>query len=366
MSERFDIVVIGAGIVGLAVARALALRGRQVLVLERHRAPAQETSSRNSGVIHSGIYYPTGSLKAVLCVQGRQMLYDYCARRQVAHSRCGKLIVAQASQRPALDALQARALSNGVGSLQSLSGAQVRSLEPEIECAAGLLCPDTGIVDVHELAYAYLGDLEANGGLLASGAAVQGVRRSGSGFTLRVRSGDESSELACGAVVNAAGLEAVDLLRCIDGYPAQRLRKAWFAKGCYFTLGGLRPFTHLVYPMPGEAGLGIHATLDLDGSTRFGPNVVWVDAPEYSVEMSLASEFYAAIRSYWPALPEGSLQAGYAGVRPKLVGPGTAAADFEIEGPAAHGCEGLVNLLGIESPGITASLAIGERVAGMI
>ncbi len=365
MDDQLDAVVIGAGIVGLAVARALALRGRAVLVLERHALPAQETSSRNSGVIHSGIYYPASSLKARLCVAGRARLYEFMEHRGVAHRRCGKLIVAQEGQQRALELLQRQALQNGVTDLVALSGAGVRDYEPALRCAAGLWCPSTGIVDVHELAQALIADLEAAGGTIAYRTVVQSARVGTGAARLLCLGGDEPVEIESALLVNAAGLAAVELLRRFAGYPAPLLRTAWFAKGNYFSLAGAKPFRHLVYPMPDEAGLGIHATLDLDGATRFGPNVEWVDRPEYAVDPRKADEFYGSIRSYWPDLADGALQPGYAGVRPKLVGPGAKAADFVIEGPEVHGCAGLVNLLGIESPGLTSCLAIGEYVASL-
>jgi L-2-hydroxyglutarate oxidase LhgO len=366
MDDRFDAIVIGAGIVGLAVARALALRGREVLVLEQHALPAQETSSRNSGVIHSGIYYPAGSLKARLCVAGQGRLYEYLEHRGVAHQRCGKLIVAQEGQQKALEALRRQAAQNGVTDLVPLSGAEARDYEPAVRCVAGLWCPSTGIVDVHELAQALIADLEAAGGRIAYRTAVESAR-TGTGETrLLCRSGGESIGISGALVVNSAGLAAVRLLHSFAGYPAQLRRAAWYAKGNYFSISGAKPFRHLVYPMPNDAGLGVHATLDLDGAVRFGPNVEWVDSPEYSVDPRHAAEFYSSIRSYWPALDDGALQPGYAGVRPKLVGPGAKAADFVLEGPDVHGCAGLMNLLGIESPGLTSCLAIGDYVSNAL
>lgn len=350
---------------GLAVARAHAMRGSQVLVLERHRSPIQETSSRNSGVIHSGIYYPTGSLKARLCVRGRELLYAYCGDKGIPHSRCGKVIVAQGSQVPGLDLLHAKARANGVDDLRMLTKSEVHLLEPEVVADAGLLSPGTGIVDVHEFAFSMIGDLESHDGTLAYESLVEEVDLSADGASLLVRSGDERTELHCRMLVNAAGLDAVPLLTRMTGYPQVLLRRAYYAKGNYFSLAGARPFRHLVYPMPNEAGLGIHATLDMDGSVRFGPNVEWVEQPEYEVDSASAAEFYESIRSYWPALADGGLQPGYAGVRPKLVGPGSAAADFVIEDSQIHGCRGLINLLGIESPGLTSSLALGEYVADL-
>jgi L-2-hydroxyglutarate oxidase LhgO len=292
-------------------------------------------------------------------------LYEFVEHRGVAHRRCGKLIVAQEGQQPALEALQRQALQNGVIDLVPLSGTEVRQYEPMVRCAAGLWCPSTGIVDVHELAQALIADLEAAGGSIAYRAAVESARVGTGPARLFCRSGDELVELESALVVNSAGLAAVGLLHSFAGYPVQLLRTARYAKGNYFSLAGAQPFQHLVYPMPNEAGLGIHATLDLDGTTRFGPNVEWVDSPEYGVDPRHAAEFYGSIRSYWPGLADGALQPGYAGVRPKLVGAGAKAADFVIEGPEVHGCAGLVNLLGIESPGLTSCLAIGEYVAGV-
>lgn len=338
----------------------------ETLVLERHSRPGEETTSRNSGVIHSGIYYPTGSLKARLCVRGRDMLYRYCEERGIGHQRCGKIIVAGESQVSGLRALHERAIANGVTDLTMLDAEQVKQLEPQVRCAAALLSPSTGIIDVHELLLALLGDLEASGSALVLRSVLQLARSDGEGIIVEVSGEDgSSSELRCRWLVNCAGLSALDMLKKIDGYPSSRLRRPYYAKGNYFACHGVRPFRRLVYPMPNEAGLGVHATLDLDGTTRFGPDVEWVDAPDYHVDPHRAESFYGAIREYWPDIPSGSLQPAYAGVRPKLVGPGAGAGDFEIEGPAAHGVAGLINLLGIESPGLTSSLALAERVADL-
>ena len=361
--DSVDVVVVGAGAVGLAVARAVALAGFETLVLERHARPGQETTSRNSGVIHSGLYYPTGSLKAGLCVRGRALLYDYCRQHHVPHKRCGKLIVANDAQIHALRALHERALKNGVSDVSLLTGEEAARLEPEVRCTAALLCPSTGIVDAHEYVFALLADLERANGALVLHAAVHDVDATDDRFIVRVESGGALSELRCRWLVNCAGLSAVQLLQRIRGYPSTRLRRPWYAKGNYFSCHGVRPFKHLVYPMPDEAGLGIHATLELDGTVRFGPDVEWVDQPSYEVDAARAQTFYAAIREYWPSIRDGSLQPAYAGVRPKLVGPHSSAADFEIETSRDHGLKGLVNLLGIESPGLTSSLALAERVA---
>lgn len=364
--ETVEVVVVGAGVVGLAVARALALAGHETVVLERRDRPGLETTSRNSGVIHSGIYYPTGSLKARLCVRGRSMLYEYCTQRGIAHQRCGKIIVASESQVPALRALHQKAIDNGVTDLTMLDGSQVALLEPLVRCAAGLLSPSTGIIDVHELLLGYLGDIESHGGVLILKSVLLGARVEQGGFVLDVLSDGEESQLQCRWLINCAGLSAAQLLHKIDGYPAQQLRRSYFAKGNYFSCQGLRPFKRLVYPMPGSAGLGIHATLDLDGTTRFGPDVEWVHEPGYNVDPARAQSFYEAIREYWPSIPANVLYPAYAGVRPKLVGPDSIAADFVIEDVHEHGVEGLINLLGIESPGLTASLAIGDHAASLV
>ena len=361
--DAAEVVVIGAGVVGLAIARSLAQHGLETLVIERHSRPGEETTSRNSGVIHSGIYYPTGSLKARLCVRGRDLLYDFCAGRGVQHQRCGKIIVAGESEVSGLRALHAQAIANGVTDLVELSAAEVRQLETEVRCAAGLLSPSTGIINVHELMLALLADLEAADGLFVLQSTFREATAVDNGFVVSVENDGSSTQLRCKWLVNCAGLSATTLLKHISGYPADRLRAAFYAKGNYFACHGVRPFRRLIYPMPNNAGLGIHATLDLDGTTRFGPNVEWVDAPDYRVDPAAAASFYEAIRQYWPTIPRDSLQPAYAGVRPKLVGPGAAPGDFEIEDPSHHGVAGLINLLGIESPGLTSSLAIGELVA---
>jgi L-2-hydroxyglutarate oxidase LhgO len=364
--DSTDIVVIGAGVVGLATARALAQLGRETLVIERHARPGQETSSRNSGVIHSGIYYPTGSLKARLCVRGREMLYRFCEERNIAHMRCGKIIVAREQQIPALSSLYNKALENGVEDIRMLNAGDVRELEPEVACAGALLSPSTGVVDVHELLLALLGDVEAHGATLILRAELQRARAVSGGIVVTVDSGGASSDMYCRWLVNCAGLNAVELLRRIESYPADRLRPSYYAKGNYFACHGARPFKRLVYPMPNQAGLGVHATLDMNGAVRFGPDVEWLEQPDYIVNATRAEAFYAAIREYWPGIPEGSLRPDYAGVRPKLVGPGCIAADFQIETDADHGVPGLINLLGIESPGLTSSIALGEMVASIV
>ena len=370
--EDVDAVVVGAGVVGLAVARALAQARREVLILEAENAFGTGVSARNSEVIHAGIYYPTGSRKARWCVRGRQLLYAFCASHGVAHQRCGKLIVAtRAEELASLDALEATARANGLDglhgddALQRLSAAQAQALEPALHCVGALLSPATGIVDSHGLMLALLGDAEAAGATLAVCAPVTGGRITPQGIELDV-GGEQPMALRARTVVNAASLGAVALARALAGLPPQQLPGAWLAKGCYFTLPGRAPFSRLVYPAPGAHGgsghLGVHLTLDLGGQARFGPSFEWVDAPDYTVDPAGAEAFYAEVRRYWPALPDGVLQPGYAGLRPKITGPGEAAADFRVDGPAQHGVPGLVNLFGIESPGLTSSLAIAESV----
>jgi L-2-hydroxyglutarate oxidase LhgO len=361
--EAVDAVVIGAGVVGLAVARALALAGREVWVLEAEAAFGTQTSSRNSEVIHAGIYYPPGSLKARLCVRGRQMLYAYCAARGVAHRRLGKVLVAaDSAELPILDGYARKAAANGVP-LERMSAAEVRRLEPAVRAVAGLWSETTGILDSHGLMLALLGDAEAAGATLAVRTPVARVRVLERGFEVQT-GGDEPVALRCRLLVNAAGLSAQRVARAIDGLDAAHVPPTYYAKGHYFALAGRSPFSHLVYPMPDAAGLGIHVTLDLGGQCRFGPDVTrWLDEPDYLFEDGLEATFEAAIRRYWPDLPDGALRRGDTGVRPKVTGPNQAAGDFLIQGPATHGLEGLVNLFGIESPGLTASLAIAHEVA---
>ncbi|MBV1732807.1 MAG: NAD(P)/FAD-dependent oxidoreductase [Hydrogenophaga sp.] len=367
--EQVDVVVIGAGVVGLAVARSLALAGREVMVLEREAAIGTGTSSRNSEVIHAGIYYPQGSLKALLCVHGRQTLYAYCAERGIAHRRCGKLIVANTvSQVEALPAIQDKAERNGVRDLRLLTRVEARAMEPELECLAALSSPSTGIVDSHGLMLSLQGDLENAGGLVACHSEVDALRFKTSGIQVLMLDG---TVLLARGVVNAAGLRACDLARRTQGLPACHVPKAWFAKGSYFTLSGRSPFERLIYPAPDPvahlAGLGVHLTIDLGGQAKFGPDVQWTDDPDdLLVNPADAKGFYTAVRQYWPSLPDGALLPGYAGMRPKISGPDEPAADFRIDGPDVHGVPGLVNLLGIESPGLTSCLAIGEHVAAML
>ncbi len=366
MTDTADCVVIGAGVVGLAVARALAQAGREVIILEASDVIGNETSSRNSEVIHAGIYYVPGSLKGQLCVAGKKLLYRYCEERGVPHRNCTKLIVAtNQAQHGALAAIRANALGNGVDDLELLSGAEAKALEPNLHCVAALLSPSTGIVDSHGLMLAYLGDAEAHGAMLAFNSPVVGGQVADNAITLEV-GGAEPMRLACRTVVNAAGLHAQRIARSIVGIPSQSIPPAHLAKGNYFSLAAKPPFSRLIYPVPEPGGLGVHITIDLAGQARFGPDVEWVDRIDYNVDPRRADKFYAEVRRYWPELPDGSLQPAYSGIRPKLGPAGTPAADFMIQGPPEHGVRGLVNLFGIESPGLTASPAIANRVVEML
>lgn len=363
--DKVDGVVIGAGVVGLAVARALIQaapdHAREWLVLEAADAIGTGTSSRNSEVIHAGIYYPPGSLKAKLCVQGRDMLYAYAQERGVSHQRCGKLIVAtHADQLPALDAILQKAQANGVTDLVLLNAEQAQTLEPALSCVAALHSPSTGIVDSHGLMLSLQGDFEHAGGIVVLNSPVAGAACGEDGIVLRMADG---SELLAQTVINAAGLTAPWLAKSFQGLASQHVPQAYFAKGNYFTLSGQSPFSRLIYPVPEAAGLGVHLTLDLGGQAKFGPDVQWVDSPnDLLVSAEHEQMFYSAVRKYWPALNDGALQAGYAGIRPKISGPHDESADFCIQGPAVHGVKGLVNLFGIESPGLTSALAIGDAV----
>lgn len=363
--DKVDCVVVGAGVVGLAVARALALQGREVIVLEAADAIGTGTSSRNSEVIHAGIYYTQGSLKARMCVQGKQMLYAYCEERGISHKRCGKLIVAtDASQIPQLQAIQAKAAVNGVGDLEWLSAEQAQALEPNLACVGALLSPSTGIVDSHALMLALQGDLENAGGVVALNSPLAQAECAQGAIFLEASDG---TALQAATVVNAAGLHAPDLARRFKGLDAMHVPGAWYAKGNYFTLSGRAPFSHLIYPVPQAAGLGVHLTLDMGGQAKFGPDVEWVESPsDLVVDPRRGDAFYSEVRLYWPALADGALEPGYAGIRPKIHAPNAPARDFVIEGPGVHGVPGLVNLFGIESPGLTSALALGDYVAAMV
>jgi L-2-hydroxyglutarate oxidase LhgO len=361
--ERVDCVVIGAGVIGLACARALALAGREVIVLESAGSIGTATSSRNSEVIHAGIYYPPGSLKAVLCVQGRQLLYRYCGEHGVAHRRCGKLIVAtNDAQIATLHKIKAHALANGVDDLRLLGEAEAKAMEPALRCVAALHSPSTGIIDSHGLMLAYQGEAEDRGAMLAFNSPVLRGEIRGDGIVIEV-GGAAPMQVSARSVVNSGGLHAQHIAASLAGFPPQQVPPTHYAKGNYYSLSGRPPFTHLIYPVPEAAGLGVHLTLDLAGQARFGPDVEWIAEIDYDVDLQRAAGFYEAIRDYWPGLKDGVLQPGYAGIRPKLGGPDQPAGDFVIQGPNEHGVPGLVNLYGIESPGLTASLALADRVA---
>jgi L-2-hydroxyglutarate oxidase LhgO len=380
--DSVETVVIGAGVVGLAVARALALAGREVMVIEKERAIGQGISSRNSEVVHAGLYYATGSLKAKLCVRGKEMLYAYCAERGLPIEQCGKLIVAtEASQLPKLEKIAAQAKANGVP-VQRLNRDDARALEPQLECIAALLSPSTGIVSSHDLMTSLQGDLENAGGIVALATEVQEVRflkqNSPLAGILSAQSAMNSGlsgecvEIGFQHLINASGLSAPLLARRMQGLDAQHIPQDYYAKGNYYSLSGKAPFKHLIYPIPEAAGLGVHLTLDLGGQAKFGPDVQWLEGItdpaqiDYSVDPRRADAFYADVRKYWPGLQDGQLTPSYSGVRPKISGPSESAADFLISGHAQHGIAGLVNLFGIESPGLTSSMAIGELVADLI
>lgn len=370
--DQVDTVIVGAGVVGLAAARALARAGREVLLLEALDAFGQGTSARSSEVIHAGLYHAPGSLKARLCVAGREALYAYAAERGIGHRRCGKLVVAtESAQAGALEAMRARAAACGVEGLELLDARAAQALEPALHCAAALWSPVTGIVDSHALMLALLGEAEDHGALLALRSPVERVRViAGGGFEVEV-GGAEPMRIGARALVNAAGLHACALARAIDGLDPRHVPAPHWARGHYFACSARAPFSRLIYPLPEPGGLGIHLTLDLGGQARFGPDVQWLPvaprgAEDYAVDPALAGAFERSVRRYWPALPAGTLQPAYAGIRPKIAGPGEPAADFRIDGPARHGLPGLVNLLGIESPGLTAALAIGEHVAALL
>lgn len=369
MTERVDCIIIGAGVVGLAVGRALARTGREVIVVERENAIGTGVSSRNSEVIHAGLYYTPGSLKATLCTRGREQLYDYCRSHGVGHSNCGKLVVATSmDQHEALAAIAAKARANGVP-VDELGAAQAIELEPNLHCTRALLSPTTGIVDSHGLMLALQGDLEATGGLVAFESAFESAEVTPDGIVVRT-GGGASMEVLARTVVNSAGLHACHVARRIDGLPAKFIPKPGFGKGSYFTLSGKSPFSRLIYPVPPTNSLGTHLTLDLGGQAKFGPDYEWlmIDDPseiDYTVDPARAEACYADVRHYWPDLPDGALQPSYSGVRPKIHGPGEPMPDWRIDGPQVHAVPGLVNLLGLESPGLTSCLAIGDYVAAL-
>lgn len=378
--DRVDALVVGAGVVGLACARALAQAGLEVVIVERETQFGSGVSARNSEVVHAGLYNPPGSLKSRLCVRGARLLAGYCAQRGISHRRCGKLLVAtREADVGALESLAARARDNGVEGLQRLTRAQALALEPELTCQAALLSPGSGIVDSHGLMTSLLADAQAAGALLAVTSGVAGAARDGDAWCVRTRTGDDGEEFELEArwVINAAGLDAQAVAASIDGFPVASISQRHLAKGHYFSLAGRSPFSRLIYPMPVDGGLGVHLTLDLGGQAKFGPDVEWLTddaagpsvpgrALDYRVDATRAAAFAAEIRRYWPGLPESALVPAYSGIRPKLSGPGAPWADFRIDGPAQHGCAGVVQLFGIESPGLTSAMAIAEEVAAIV
>jgi L-2-hydroxyglutarate oxidase LhgO len=361
--ERIDCVVIGAGVVGLACARALALAGREVVIVEAQNAIGTETSARNSEVIHAGLYYPNDSQRARFCVAGKHRMYEYCAERGIPHKRIEKLVIAiDDDELPAMEKLMANAARNGVEDLQPLDVAQAQRMEPALACAGAFLSPSTGIVDSHSLMLALLGEAEDHGAMLALSSPVVSGEVRPDGILLRT-GGEEPMEVLATTVVNAAGLYAQKISGSIEGIPDDTIPPIHYARGVYFTLTGKAPFTRLIYPMPVAAWLGVHLTLDMGGAAKFGPDIEWIDSVDYTVNAERVADFYPSVRRWWPGLKDGALQPGYAGVRPKLYAKGEPAADFVVQTEDVHSVTGLINLYGIESPGLTSSIAIGEHVA---
>jgi L-2-hydroxyglutarate oxidase LhgO len=360
--DKVECVVIGAGVIGLAIARRLARAGREVIVLEAAEGIGTVTSSRNSEVIHAGIYYKAGSLMARMCVAGKRALYAYCREHGVPHRNCGKLIVATSpKETERLQSIKAHAEANGVDDLQTLTRHAARVLEPALNCEAALLSPSTGIIDSHAFMLALRGEAEDAGAAFAFHTPLRGGRVDAHGMVIDA-GGDAPMSLQCRLLVNAAGLNAASVARGLHGMPLDLIPPAYLAKGNYFSCSARTPFSRLIYPVPEPGGLGVHLTLDMAGQARFGPDVEWVDSIDYAVDPARAEKFYPAIRRYWPGLPDRSLMPSYSGVRPKIVPPAVAVQDFLIQGPRDHGIDGLINLFGIESPGLTASLAIAEYV----
>jgi len=361
------VLVVGAGIVGLAIGREAALAGHEVIVVEAEAGIGSGTSSRNSEVIHAGLYYPTGSLRERHCARSRRMLYAYCASHGVPHAKLGKLVVAcRDADLGALEKLLAQARRNGVEGLRMLSGAEATAMEPALSCLAALHSPETGIIDSHRYMLALLGDIQDAGGVLALRTPVERFARSRAGWEVHF-GGSEPGLVAVDAVVNAAGHGAQKLARASEGYPPQRVPRLVLVKGNYFSYAGRPAFSRLIYPVaPMPGGLGIHVTLDLAGRMRFGPDAQWIDDYDFNVDPSRAAAFYVAVRTFWPDLPDGTLAPDYAGIRPKLTGPGEPPADFVIDAPPDHGVARLVHLFGIESPGLTAALSLAEEVVAKL
>jgi L-2-hydroxyglutarate oxidase LhgO len=361
--DRVDCVVVGAGVIGLAVARRLARSGREVIVLEEAEGIGTVTSSRNSEVIHAGIYYPAGSWMARMCVAGKQALYRYCDEHGIPYRNCGKLIVATTqAETEKLQSIRVHAEANGVTDMQILSGEAARALEPALNCDAALLSPSTGIIDSHAYMLALRGEAEAAGAAFAFYTPLERARATADRIELEA-GGEAPMSLACDLLINAAGLGAPAVARSIEGMPIELIPAPYLAKGNYFSCSARAPFSHLIYPVPEPGGLGVHLTLDMAGQARFGPDVEWIDRIDYAVDPARAEKFYPAIRKYWPTLPDGALMPSYSGIRPKIVPPAVARQDFLMQGPRDHGVAGLINLFGIESPGLTSSLAIADHVA---
>ena len=362
-----QVLVVGAGVVGLAMARAAALKGHEVIVAEATKGIGNGVSSRNSEVIHGGMYYPSGSLRAYHCPRGRRMLYEFCASHGVPHRKCGKLIVAtEDAEVSKMEAILKQGIANGVEGFELIDGATARKMEPALHCVAALRSPETGIIDSHQFMTALRGDLEDRGGMIAFDTRIERISHNQSGWMVHF-SGSDTGELAVDAVINSAGLGAQALARNTETYPQERVPRLVMARGNYFGYAGRPVFSRLIYPAPRiDGGLGTHVTLDLAGRMRFGPDVEWIDEENYDVNPARAQSFYASIRRYWPGLPDHSLQPDYAGIRPKLTGPGEPAADFMIEGPAQHSRPGLIHLFGIESPGLTSALSLADEVAGYL
>jgi L-2-hydroxyglutarate oxidase LhgO len=361
-----QVLVVGAGVVGLAVARAAAFAGHEVIVAEAADAIGTGVSSRNSEVIHAGLYYPTGSKRAYHCPRGRRMLYDFCASHGVPHRKCGKLVVAtNDNEAERLETIIKQARINGVEGVEMIEGAAARRLEPALACTLAMNSPETGIVDSHRYMLALEGDLEDRGGVIALNTPIERLAQAGGGWQVHFGGADPQS-ITVDAVVNAAGLGAQKLGRATEGYPAERVPRLFFGKGSYFGYAGRPVFSRLIYPVPIPGGLGVHVTLDMAGRMRFGPDVEWIEQENYDVDASRAAAFYARIRDYWPGLPDNGLVPDYCGIRPKLTGPGEAAVDFMIDGPAQHGIPRLVHLFGIESPGLTSALSIADEVTSYL
>ena len=366
MIEEVETIIVGAGVVGLAIAREIAQAGNEVIVLEAENAIGTGISSRNSEVIHAGIYYTPGSLKAKLCRPGRDEIYEYCETHAIEYHRVGKLIVATSEDElKVLKKIQSNAEANGVEDLQLLDRNQSSAMEPALECAGAIFSPSTGIIDSHSYMLALQGDAETSGAVIALSSPVEKTTLSDNWITIHIGGADPLS-LKCRNFINAAGLNAQTVASNIEGFPVEHIPPLYYAKGNYFTLSGKSPFQKMIYPVPAKAGLGVHSTIDLAGQTKFGPDVQWIDSPNYTVDIGRTNDFYVAIRRYWPELSDNSLQPGYVGIRPKLVPKGVPIGDWGIKGPEHHGIKGIVNLFGIESPGLTSSLAIAKYVSKLL